>query len=86
MLPNSELKELIEQTYQRRNDVCNGCEFNSENRKRDDKDFKTIRFDRHCTSCGCTLSAKLRSLSSDCPKEKWLSLDKEVKLSGNGKD
>lgn len=71
------MKELIELTYQKRNEICSTCEFNSENRKKQDPTFKTIRFDVHCTDCGCTLSAKLRSLSSDCPKEKWLSLDKE---------
>lgn len=68
---------MIELTYQRRNDVCNGCEFNSENRKRDDPNFKTMRFDRHCLDCGCTLSAKLRCLTCDCPKQKWVSLEKE---------
>ncbi len=36
-----------------------------------------MRFDRHCLDCGCTLSAKLRCLTCDCPKQKWVSLEKE---------
>jgi hypothetical protein len=53
-------------------EICNGCKFNSENRKLTDKKFKTIRPDVHCTSCGCTLSAKTACLSCRCPKNYWM--------------
>jgi hypothetical protein len=32
---------------------------------------KTIRPDVHCTDCGCTLAAKTKCLSCQCPLEKW---------------
>lgn len=53
-------------------DVCNTCPLNSENRKLTDEKFKTIRPDVHCTSCGCTLSAKTACLSCSCPKKFWM--------------
>ena len=36
-----------------------------------------------CADCGCSLSIKLRSLASECPKKKWpayLTEDEEIKL------
>jgi hypothetical protein len=36
-----------------------------------------------CADCGCSLSIKLRSLASECPKKKWsayLTEDEEDKL------
>ncbi len=30
-----------------------------------------------CSECGCSLSLKTRSLSSDCPKGKWIALISE---------
>jgi hypothetical protein len=53
-------------------DICNKCSFNSENRKSRSGRFVTIRPDVHCTSCGCTLSAKTACLSCSCPKSFWM--------------
>jgi hypothetical protein len=29
----------------------------------------------HCTNCGCTLSAKTKCLTCECPLEKWLATE-----------
>lgn len=65
------MKNQIEEVSRQRMDVCNRCPLQSDNRKRDNKRFKTIRPDLHCTDCGCTLSAKTACLSCSCPKNFW---------------
>jgi len=45
-------------------EICNNCSFHSKN-------HRTLRPDVHCTSCGCTLSAKTKCLSCSCPVSKW---------------
>src|SRR5690349_18161277 len=57
----------------RRRAICEGCPFMSENAKTSQEYFdmvgehyKTKREDKHCSSCGCPLSTKTASLSSDC--------------------
>ena len=49
--------------------ICNSCEEHSSNKK----DYKTIRPDAHCTNCGCTLAAKTKCLTCECPLKKWMS-------------
>lgn len=53
-------------------EICKGCPLFSENKKKEG--WSTVRLDEHCTDCGCTLSAKARCLSCQCPKEKWLAV------------
>lgn len=65
LIPEEELKPHIERVSAARMNICNTCEFNSYNVA------KSIRFDRHCTHCGCTSAAKTRSLISACPIGKW---------------
>lgn len=72
LIPSKLLKEQIKEVSQDRMDICNRCPLNSENRKVNDKTFNTIRPDVHCTSCGCTLSAKTACLSCSCPKNFWM--------------
>lgn len=84
------MKQQIEEVSRQRLDVCSRCKFQSENRKRDDKKFKTIRPDVHCTSCGCTLSAKTACLSCSCPKNFWTEVlsedeDEQLKIDVDGK-
>jgi hypothetical protein len=67
LLPEESLKEQIDQVSEERMSICNECKFHSKN-------HKTIRFDEHCTHCGCTLSAKTKCLSCACPTEKWKSV------------
>jgi len=66
-LPKEELKNQIEQIANQRIEICNGCLFHSDNRE----GYKSLRQDKHCTDCGCTLSAKTKCLSCACPKDKW---------------
>jgi hypothetical protein len=70
LIPPAHLKEQIEAVGEERMKICNGCSYNSENRKKTGK-FTSSRPDVHCTSCGCTLSAKTVCLSCSCPLEKW---------------
>ena len=86
LFPSAHMKPLIEQVAKTRLEICNGCSLHSKN-------HSTTRPDDHCTDCGCTLAAKVRCLSCECPLEvpKWIavidSLDKEheIKNAINGK-
>jgi hypothetical protein len=71
LIPASDMKQQIEEVSRERLDVCSRCPHQSENRKASDKRFRTVRPDVHCTSCGCTLSAKTACLSCSCPKGFW---------------
>lgn len=66
LFPPSRLKEIIKKVSRQRRAICDGCEYNS-------KFHKTMRPDIHCIYCGCTLSAKTKCLSCDCPlpSPKW---------------
>lgn len=70
LIPPSHLKELIETTSKERMEICNNCELSSINAK----NYKTLRIDVHCTNCGCTLDAKTKCLSCECPLKKWTAL------------
>lgn len=59
--------EHVEAIYEDRRKVCDGC---------DDKDIEGDKCAMPgtqpcCKLCGCSLSLKLRSLSSACPAGKW---------------
>jgi hypothetical protein len=66
LLPEESQKAFIEYVHQKRMRVCEACEFHSKN-------HFTIRPDVHCTNCGCTLSAKTKCLTCECPLKAWLS-------------
>jgi len=68
LVPPAHLKQKIEETAVLRTDVCRGCEMNSLYAK-----HSPLRPDEHCTVCLCTISAKVKCLSCDCPLEppKW---------------
>ena len=66
ILPEDNQKAFIEHVYQKRMSVCESCEYHSKN-------HFSIRPDAHCTNCGCTLSAKTKCLTCECPVKKWLS-------------
>lgn len=66
-------KEHIEQVYNERLKICNTC---------DDIDKEGVKCEVPLTNpccglCGCSLSLKLRSLSSECPKGKWVAITTE---------
>ena len=67
----------MEEIYNQRLEICKGCEC---------YDLQgsgcTIPGTQPCCStllggCGCSLSLKLRSLSTNCPKSKWLAVVNE---------
>lgn len=67
---------------QERLDICSKCTFHSERRK-ELLNYSSIRLDVHCTHCGCTLSAKARCMSCNCPINLWknvLSAEEEEKM------
>ena len=66
LIPPDKLKELIKRISDERLAICKNCPHNS-------KYHKTLRPDKHCTICGCTLVAKAKCLSCDCPlgEPKW---------------
>lgn len=69
LFPEKHLEELINDTSSSRMKICERCSFHSSNRK----NYNTLRFDEHCTLCGCTLLAKTKCLSCECPDtpKKW---------------
>jgi len=66
LFPPEKLKKVIGYVSRRRRYICDGGEHNS-------KFHKTFRPDIHCMLCGCTLSAKTKCLSCECPAtpSKW---------------
>jgi hypothetical protein len=81
LFPPEKLKEAIDTTSASRMDICNNCEHISTK-------HKTIRMDVHCTNCGCTLSAKTKCLSCECPFKKWVAVmtqDQEKQIENYGK-
>jgi hypothetical protein len=65
LTPESMLAPHILEVAKTRISICQNCEFISTK-------HKSLRPDIHCTDCGCTLSAKTKCLSCECPKQKWL--------------
>ena len=85
LIPPAHLKKAIKQVSHERLLICRTCEFNSRNVK----NTWIIRKDEHCTICMCTLSAKTKCLSCDCPKEYWnalLTLEQEILIDNEKKN
>jgi hypothetical protein len=71
LTPGQYLDAQILEVSKYRMSICKACPFHSKN-------HTSIRPDKHCTSCGCTLSAKTKCLSCSCPENKWTAvLNKE---------
>lgn len=68
LLPEERQKAFLQQVSNERLAICNACEEHSSNKK----NYKTMRPDAHCAECGCTLSAKTKCLTCECPLSKWL--------------
>jgi len=80
LFPPSAMKEVIEKVSEERLAICNECGHHS-------KYHKTIRPDAHCTLCQCTLIAKTKCLSCECPINKWnalISPEEEETIEDNG--
>ena len=67
LLPDDQKKDFIEHVSKERLAICNVCEEHSSNKK----GYSSMRIDAHCTNCGCTLSAKTKCLTCECPLKKW---------------
>lgn len=81
LIPPAKFKEEIEKVSAQRIAICESCKFHSKN-------YKSVRPDAHCVSCGCTLSAKTKCLSCECPKGKWgkvLTYEQEEEYNKHGK-
>ena len=63
-------QDHIEAESKLRFDICNSCSF------LDTEGFKCLMPGTQpcCSSCGCSLELKTRSLSSECPQGKWPAL------------
>ena len=81
---------MIQIVSQERKSICDGCEWNSENRKKS-HNYKNWRPYVHCVDCGCELDAKQKCLSCECPFKKWIAIisqeqNNEIKQEIDGKD
>jgi hypothetical protein len=74
LIPPAHLKTLIDTTYQERMAICLQCPHHSDNAKKNG--YTSVRPDAHCTNCGCTLAAKTKCLSCECPLQKWTAVVK----------
>lgn len=70
LAPDEYLLEQITTVSNERLAICNKCPLNSIIAG----PVNSLRFDFHCTACGCTLSAKTKCLSCSCPENKWTSV------------
>jgi len=72
------VKEEVEKIAQMRHDICKECPKNSTNKDKSDFDpgkyFSSFRPDEHCSMCACNIHAKVRSLHTNCPIDKWPAL------------
>lgn len=59
--------EFVEDVARHRMEVCEACEFLGDK-------CLVPGTSPCCNECGCSLSFKTRSLSSECPKGKWKAL------------
>lgn len=64
LFPNKEMRSYIEEVSKERMTICEGCDLISTK-------HTSVRPDVHCTNCGCTLAAKTKCLSCECPLKKW---------------
>lgn len=66
------LKEEEQDEVVRRRVICAGCPFQSNNAKTDpSQNYKTERFDVHCTMCQCNIELKTACLDCNCGIEAW---------------
>lgn len=72
------VKEEVEKIASQRYAICRGCPANSSNQNKPDiikpepgPYYLPLRPDEHCTHCACNLHAKIRSLHTACPIDKW---------------
>jgi hypothetical protein len=67
LFPEEKKEKFITNLSEERMLICDGCSENSVNKK----NYETLRFDKHCANCGCTLAPKTKCPSCECPLNKW---------------
>lgn len=70
LTPSQYLDQEVINVSATRMSICESCDKHS-------KYHNSIRPDAHCTSCGCTLAAKTKCLTCECPLKKWLATKSE---------
>lgn len=67
------VKDEVEKIAEHRKSICDVCPKNSKNVGQGDPGpyYSAVRPDEHCTVCACNLHAKVRSLHTSCPIDKW---------------
>lgn len=66
--------QFVEQVSRERYKICDTCP----DKDTEGKDCAVPKTNPCCSLCGCSLSFKTRSLSSDCPAGKWAALITEA--------
>lgn len=77
-------KEDVEEIAQARMNICHGCTLYDITGKGCIVPGTEPCCNKDMGGCGCSLKLKTRSLSSDCPKDKWkavMTLEEESMLS-----
>jgi hypothetical protein len=83
--PPKYLRKIIKEVSKERLQLCWECPMHS-------RFHPSFRPDAHCTDCGCTLSAKTKCLSCECPLPvpKWGPVvtpeQEEIMTEGNEKE
>jgi hypothetical protein len=62
--------EFVETVAKERMNICNSCEVKGD-------ECAVPGTQPCCNDCGCSLAFKTRSLSSNCPQDKWAALMSE---------
>lgn len=70
------VKGEVEAIAEQRHAICKACPRDSKNRDKKDlfnpgKYYSEIRPDEHCSLCACNIHAKVRSLHTSCPENRW---------------
>ena len=81
LFPAEHMKDIIKAVSDDRLKICAMCPSHSKN-------HSSIRPDDHCTECGCTLAAKTKCFSCECPLGKWMAVitqEQELEIINHGK-
>ena len=69
------VKEEVEKIANERYEICKACPKLSSNQGKPGANpgpyYNPKRPDEHCTICACNIHAKVRSLHTSCPIDKW---------------
>jgi hypothetical protein len=75
--PSAKERQQILKVGAERMEICNKCIFHSKHKYIHSfwkKLFHALRRDYYCVVCSCTLFAKSKCLSCECPEGKWFAV------------